>query len=211
MIETTEHTDKKEIILAAAEELFSEQDFDAVSVRDLAKRANVNIAMISYYFGSKEKLLEELIGRKMETSQAALRQIAADGMSPWDKMITIIGMYVDKLVDSRKFQKVVNRELSTNVRPQLRESMMTKMRVNREFIIGVMQEGVDQKIFREDADIEMVMMSLFATISQIIGSSYHTCEMFQKKSEDELYTNQFKERVKTYFKDILSYYLLIKK
>ncbi|MFK4985547.1 TetR family transcriptional regulator, partial [Klebsiella pneumoniae] len=55
-----EHSDKKEQILAVAERLFSEQDFDAVSVRDIAKEANVNVAMISYYFGSKEKLLEEL-------------------------------------------------------------------------------------------------------------------------------------------------------
>ena len=45
-------------ILIEAEKLFSEQDFDAVSVRDIAKEANVNIAMISYYFGSKEKLFE---------------------------------------------------------------------------------------------------------------------------------------------------------
>ena len=210
MIEITEHTDKKEAILAAAEELFSQQDFDAVSVRDLAKRANVNIAMISYYFGSKEKLLEELIGRKMETSQAALRQIAADGMNPWDKMQAIVGMYVAKLIDNRKFQKVVNRELATNVRPQLRESMMTKMRVNREFIKGVIQEGVDQKMFREEADVEMVMMSLFATIHHLIGTSYYSCEMFQKKTEEELYTTEFKERVKTYFINILSNYLLIK-
>jgi AcrR family transcriptional regulator len=160
VIQTPEHIDKKEAILAAAEELFSDQDFDAVSVRDLAKKANVNIAMISYYFGSKEKLLEELIASKIETSQIALRQISADGMNPWDKMQAIVNLYVDKLTANRKFQRVVTRELSSNVRPQLRETMMAKMRVNREFIKGIIQEGIDQKIFRKDVDLQMVMMSM---------------------------------------------------
>ena len=194
-----------------AERLFSEQDFDAVSVRDIAKEANVNVAMISYYFGSKEKLLEELISRKMETSQSALKLIAADEMTPWEKIQAIVGLYVEKLMENRRFQKLVNRELSTNVRPQLRDSMMKKMSVNREFIKGVMQEGKDKGLFRDDIDPEMAMMSFFATIHHIIGTSYYSCEMFGKKTEEELFTIEFKERVKTYFITIFSNYLLIKK
>ncbi len=52
---------KKEKILEVAEELFAEKGFEGTSVRDIAQKAEVNIAMISYYFGSKEKLLEALI------------------------------------------------------------------------------------------------------------------------------------------------------
>jgi AcrR family transcriptional regulator len=211
VIQTPEHIDKKEAILVAAEELFSDQDFDAVSVRDLAKKANVNIAMISYYFGSKEKLLEELIASKIETSQIALRQISADGMNPWDKMQAIVNLYVDKLTANRKFQRVVTRELSSNVRPQLRETMMAKMRVNREFIKGIIQEGIDQKMFRKDVDLQMVMMSMFATITHLIGTSHYACEMFEKKTEEDLFTDEFRERVKKYFRDTLANYLLIKK
>lgn len=210
VIQTPEHIDKKEAILAAAEELFSDQDFDAVSVRDLAKKANVNIAMISYYFGSKEKLLEELIASKIETSQIALRQISGDGMNPWDKMQAILDMYVDKLTANRKFQRVVTRELSSNVRPQLREAMMTKMRMNREYIMMVIQEGIDKNVFRKEVDVQMVMMSMFATITHLIGTSHYACEVFLKKTEEDLFTEEFKTRVKNYFKDSLANYLLIK-
>ena len=52
--------DKKEQILEAAEELFAQKGFDGTSVRELGKKAGINIAMISYYFGSKEKLMEAL-------------------------------------------------------------------------------------------------------------------------------------------------------
>ena len=49
-----ELNDKKLAILAAAENVFSRRGIDADSVREISKEANINIAMISYYFGSKE-------------------------------------------------------------------------------------------------------------------------------------------------------------
>ena len=54
-------SDKREHILIEAEKLFGERGFDGTSVRDIAQSAGVNLAMISYYFGSKEKLLEALV------------------------------------------------------------------------------------------------------------------------------------------------------
>ena len=53
--------DKREHILIVAEKLFGDHGFDGTSVRDIAQHANVNLAMISYYFGSKEKMLEALL------------------------------------------------------------------------------------------------------------------------------------------------------
>ncbi|MEO6348401.1 MAG: TetR family transcriptional regulator, partial [Aquaticitalea sp.] len=52
--------DKQIQILEVAEKLFAEHGFDGTSVRQIAHEADINIAMISYYFGSKEKLLEAL-------------------------------------------------------------------------------------------------------------------------------------------------------
>lgn len=49
---------KEENILFAAEKLFAEKGFEGTSTREISKAANVNISMISYYFGSKEKLYE---------------------------------------------------------------------------------------------------------------------------------------------------------
>ncbi len=45
----------------SAELLFSQKGFDGTSVRDIAEAAGINTAMISYYFGSKEKLMEEIL------------------------------------------------------------------------------------------------------------------------------------------------------
>jgi AcrR family transcriptional regulator len=45
--------DKKTHIIETAIELFAEKGFEGTSIRDLATKADVNVAMINYYFGSK--------------------------------------------------------------------------------------------------------------------------------------------------------------
>ena len=50
--------DPKQQILEAAIGLFARKGFSATGVREIAQQARVNIAMISYYFGSKRGVLE---------------------------------------------------------------------------------------------------------------------------------------------------------
>ena len=49
---------KKETIIESAIKLFSTKGFEGTSVREIASDAGVNVAMINYYFESKEKLFD---------------------------------------------------------------------------------------------------------------------------------------------------------
>jgi len=53
-------TGTREALLEAAEELFSQRGFNAVSVREIAQAAGANLGSIPYHFGSKENLLLEI-------------------------------------------------------------------------------------------------------------------------------------------------------
>jgi AcrR family transcriptional regulator len=53
-------------LMDAAEALFAERDFDSVSTRDIARRAKVNLALVHYYFGTKEKLFRQVLARRVE-------------------------------------------------------------------------------------------------------------------------------------------------
>ena len=55
-----DYSEKQVQIMEIAETLFAEKGFNGTSVRDIAEKAHVNLAMVSYYFGSKDKLLEAL-------------------------------------------------------------------------------------------------------------------------------------------------------
>jgi AcrR family transcriptional regulator len=66
-------------ILDVAEELFSEQGFDRVSIRDITNKARVNLAAINYHFGSKEDLIASVFERRVvpvnEARLAALNAV----------------------------------------------------------------------------------------------------------------------------------------
>ena len=56
-----ENLDPKERIMVSAAKLFAQKGFAAVGVREIAKDANVNISMVSYYYNGKNELLKALI------------------------------------------------------------------------------------------------------------------------------------------------------
>lgn len=72
----------KERILAAAEVLFAQRGFDGASLRQLTAAAEVNLAAVNYHFGSKDKLVEEVFRRRLDTLNAhrlaALSKVAGE-------------------------------------------------------------------------------------------------------------------------------------
>lgn len=59
----TEQSDVKLRILLAARKLFARQGFDRTTVRQICEEAGVNLALVSYHFGGKEKVFYALFER----------------------------------------------------------------------------------------------------------------------------------------------------
>ncbi|MEA1902476.1 MAG: TetR/AcrR family transcriptional regulator [Actinomycetota bacterium] len=56
-------TETREQVIEAAEVLFARNGYSATSLREITETARVNIAAVNYHFGSKEKLLIEILDR----------------------------------------------------------------------------------------------------------------------------------------------------
>lgn len=78
----------KQKILDTAERLFSENGFDATSLRRITAEAGVNLAAVNYHFHSKEALIDAVIGRRVapinqeRLSMLAEAQERAAGQAP---------------------------------------------------------------------------------------------------------------------------------
>ena len=73
-METKKEKDPKQRILEAAVDLFAGKGFSATGVREIAKQAEVNVAMISYYYGSKLKVLEAIVDDTFDSYFELVRQ-----------------------------------------------------------------------------------------------------------------------------------------
>lgn len=64
---------RPERILDAAEALFAEHGYDGVTLRQIAKRAGVDVALASYHFGKKLDLFQAVFTRRAATLNNARR------------------------------------------------------------------------------------------------------------------------------------------
>jgi AcrR family transcriptional regulator len=67
--------DTKTRILDAAEDLFIEFGFEAMSLRHITSHAEVNLAAVNYHFGSKEALIHAMLSRRLEVLNIARLQL----------------------------------------------------------------------------------------------------------------------------------------
>lgn len=77
-------TDRRQAILLAAERLFAQRGYHAVSIRDIADEAGVPSALVGYYFGPKDELFHAIfehwngtIDQRLQALRAAQQQPAA--------------------------------------------------------------------------------------------------------------------------------------
>jgi len=76
---TQTESDMKIRILLAAKKLFAKQGFDGTTVRQICEEAGANVALISYYFGGKEKVFHAVfdyffVGHRLEELEQQLKE-----------------------------------------------------------------------------------------------------------------------------------------
>ncbi|MBA3649637.1 MAG: TetR/AcrR family transcriptional regulator [Chitinophagales bacterium] len=202
-------TDKREQLLTAAEELFGEKGFEGTSTRMLAQKAHMNVAMVSYYFGSKEKMFEELVRRKTEKTGIVIDRAEEEMKNPVEKMEVIIDVFVENIMTYRRFHRIMWRELTLDQRPELNEKIGELLFQNKRKIYKIIEQGIKSGYFRK-VDIDLSITSIFGTINSLLISEKLTLRMSGKKNVNQLYPSLL-VRLKAYLKDWLYVYLSVKR
>ena len=203
--------DKRVHILDSAEQLFAEKGFDGTSVRDIAGHAGVNLAMISYYFGSKEKLLVALIAHRSSYTHGILEELNKDErLSPWDKIERLVDLYVDKIVNNYKFHCIMTMHLPTIQSDDIRE-MITDIKIkNFEQVKKIITEGQKKKVFRK-VDMELTVGCVMGTLTQVTLSKSLYCRLMHiDQTDEEGYRKKMIPKIKAHLKELLKAHLDIR-
>lgn len=73
------HTDTRQRLLDAAEWLFIEKGYEAMSLRHITTRAGANLAAVNYHFGGKEALIQELLSQRLNRLNQERLQLLSAG------------------------------------------------------------------------------------------------------------------------------------
>jgi AcrR family transcriptional regulator len=201
-----EKQDKKTRILMAAEKLFSELGYEGTSTRQIAREAGANMAMINYYFGSKDGVFMEIMSNRMNDFRMQLTNIQMERISIMEKLMLVIEQYARRILSNISFHKMMHRELSLAQRPEMFSKLKGAMMNNLAIIEGLITEGIEDGSFRK-VDVRMVIATIMGTITSVaISPSKITAGSkldVAVPEEREILT----ERLITYLKDLIKTYI----
>ncbi|MCU7615740.1 TetR/AcrR family transcriptional regulator [Chryseobacterium sp. PBS4-4] len=201
---------KEENILFAAEKLFAEHGFQGTSTREISKAANVNISMISYYFGSKEKLYEKLVEFRMNESQFFSKDILErTDINEWEKIEKIVDQFSGRVRHHKCFYRIMQREQLHTENPQIVEFLKQTKLSFISMYSKILESGLQKGIFTKNPPIYL----LHSTVSGTLFYASNAKEMYKEflnNTEDEevfeeKYYTELNKHIKYILKDLLGY------
>jgi AcrR family transcriptional regulator len=91
--------DTRQRLIDAAARLFADHGFENVTVREICKESNANVAAVNYHFGDKAGLYRAIVTLAIRQMQETneLSQRAGDGLSPEAQIREFIRVFVHRL------------------------------------------------------------------------------------------------------------------
>ncbi len=86
-------------LIEAASALFAERGFEGVSLREITGRAGANVASVKYYFGSREGLIDAVVGRMAwPVNEERLRRLDALDHKTELTVRALLGAFFEPLI-----------------------------------------------------------------------------------------------------------------
>lgn len=161
--------DAREALLQAGSELMTERDEIDIPLSEIALRANVNSALVKYYFGNKDGFLLALLDRDVGSAIQDLSLLQAGPESATRKLAThlsgIIRAYQRYPYINRLIQSAFNR-LDDTTRRELAKRVVLPIRA---FYRHVLEEGYRRGEFRR-VDPTMFYLTTVGACDQLFSS-----------------------------------------
>lgn len=188
-------TEKQIHILDIAEELIAKKGYEGTSVRDICSKANINVAMISYYFGSKEKMMSYLYQYRVLKTRENFSEFAdtiKDGR-PEMQMKEIIKYIVAQLFKYNYFHGFVTQELRHT--ENLKDELMDFYQLFVKKLDEVIKKGVTSGVFTFTPKPEDILTTIIgSTLFVIRNRNFY--ELYVPSKSEETYAKEAEKKVR---------------
>lgn len=205
--------EKQQQIINAAEKLFAGKGYEGTSIRDIAAAAGVNISMISYYFGSKEKLIEALFEERIGHIGPQIENLLKDNTtSPVEKIEILLDEYITSVFNNQLFYRIMAAEFATHNNTVL-VSLINKFTHRQAGLVAqLIKDGQRKKVFRKNVDLLLLLSTLAGTVNQLIFNNNQYWKYKNGKViSEETVQRKFLARLRTYLKSLFKAILLYDK
>jgi len=148
-------------VFDALVELMADRPFDAITMADLAARAEVGRSSLYNHFRDKEAVVVAFATEETDRYLAQLKDQLASQTSPRARLETYVRHHVDTSAD---FHIGLGPELRAILSPESAMAMREHVVAVEQVLRGILQDGVDQGEFAID-DVDATVSLVHATLS----------------------------------------------
>jgi AcrR family transcriptional regulator len=128
-------TSTEEKIKAAARIVFLKKGYAATRTRDIAEEAGINLALLNYYFRSKEKLFEQVMLEKFQKFFGVVVPILVDIDTTLEQKIELVANnYISMLLENPDLPIFVLSEIRNNPDRFVSNTQLKKILVDSQFV-----------------------------------------------------------------------------
>jgi len=141
---TQKQDESKKRILEAAKICFAAEGFQGTSIRKICERAEANLALVSYYFGSKEKLYLSVIEYLYDDTAQNLGYLKNDN-DPQTALHRFVDIFLHMRLQDKQFHTLLKHELSID--SSRSEAVSKIISPYFERLRMILIDGKDQSVF----------------------------------------------------------------
>lgn len=201
MFEKGEKTKRK--VIDAAVSLFNVKGYSGTSVRAIAEKAGVNGALISYYFGNKQGLLEQLMIEFLEGYTKIIEkefyQIESTGAKK--SLFTIVTELLKYQQQNHHLSRFVHREVTLDSM-LVRELMMTYFMKEKHLIKSIVEAGIKKKEFRQLSP-DFVVIQLRALLTMPFSQPQYLREVYHLQPHEDFFVQKYIKHVEKWLNEFL--------
>ena len=155
----------RERVLEVACHLFAEAGFHGTHLREVSRRARANVAVVCYYFGSKEGLYEAVIqeaSRQLANFQSGVGDCSNDA-PPEDRLRALVQSLLEKLSGERAWiAKLLARELLDSVSGA---AYSAGSGLQRDFVLF---HGLTRELTGAEGDRETIRLHVLSILGECV-------------------------------------------
>lgn len=141
---------RRQEILSAALNLFSTRDYSAITIKDIARIANVNTSLLYYYFDDKEALFRAALEEAVATAMRNYEDVASKHSGPVDLINDWFQMHVELTEEIRRLVKILMDYSSSQSQTRVLDDVVSKFYdVEIQILSKAIRRGQREGIFND--------------------------------------------------------------
>jgi AcrR family transcriptional regulator len=159
----------EEKIKEAARKVFQKKGYAGTRTRDIADEAGVNLALLNYYFRSKEKLFDLIMGETMQLFFQSMKGLINNENTTLDeKLQDLTNRYIDLLSTQPELPIFILNEIQMNPKG-LSERMGLQQVVIGSFILKQFRNDLNIKDIPDSALLQLIINIIGMMVFPFIG------------------------------------------